>query len=124
MLTIDQITARLSNHQPQILEPATAKCAAVAMLLTNTPSGPEVLLIRRAEYEGDPWSGDVAFPGGVIESEDNGPQQAAEREVCEEIGLQLKPQNRIGQLDDLFGAYLPIRISCFVYQLTEKFPLY
>ncbi len=120
MLTIDQITTALNNHQPKTLDQATTKHAAVAMLLTDTASGPEVLFIRRAEYDGDPWSGDVAFPGGGIETVDAGPQLAAERETREEIGLRLKPENRAGQLDDLLGAYLPIQISCFVYLLEEK----
>lgn len=119
-MTIEQITTILNNYQPQKLEQLSQKQAAVAMLLTDTPAGPEVLFIRRAEYEGDPWSGDVAFPGGGIEAEDNGPQQAAERESLEEIGLQLKPQHYLGQLDDLSGAYLPIQIFCFVYLLPEK----
>lgn len=119
-MTIEQIQTILGNHQPQKLQHLTNKQAAVAMLLTDTRSGPEVMFIRRAEYEGDPWSGDVAFPGGVIEVADSGPQQAAEREVREEIGLQLKPQQCLGQLDDLSGAYLPIHIFCFVYLLPGK----
>lgn len=119
-MTIEQITTTLNRHQPQKLEQLAQKQAAVAMLLTDAATGPEVLFIRRAEYEGDPWSGDVAFPGGGIEAEDNGPQQAAEREVWEEIGLQLSPQHYLGQLDDLSGAYLPIQIFCFVYLLPEK----
>lgn len=119
-MTIEQIRTTLNNYRPAKLGQLAEKQAAVAMLLTDSASGPEVLFIRRAEYEGDPWSGDVAFPGGGIEADDHGPQQAAEREVWEEIGLQLKPQQCLGQLDDLSGAYLPIQIFCFVYLLPEK----
>ena len=119
-MTIEQIIAILNNYQPQKLEQLTQKQAAVAMLLTDAPTGPEVLFIRRAEYDGDPWSGDVAFPGGGIEAADSGPQQAAEREAWEEIGLRLNPQYCLGQLDDLSGAYLPIQIFCFVYLLPNK----
>ena len=120
MITIAHINKVLLRHQPRRLELVAPKQAAVAMLLTDTADGPEVMFIRRAEYEGDPWSGDVAFPGGGIETQDNGPQQAAEREVWEEIGLQLQPKQCLGQLDDLAGAYLPIQIFCFVYLLPEK----
>jgi 8-oxo-dGTP pyrophosphatase MutT (NUDIX family) len=120
VLTIEQINLRLSNHRPQNLEPATRRHAAVALLLTSGEQGPEVLFIRRAEFAGDPWSGDVAFPGGGLEEQDSGPRQAAERETREEIGLQLEPQQYLGQLDDLAGAYLPVYISCFVYRLAEK----
>lgn len=119
-MTIDQIITALRHHSPQAIHTDEQRQAAVAMLLTETERGPEVLFIRRAEYEGDPWSGDVAFPGGGIEATDAGPQQAAEREVMEEIGLRLHSHQCLGQLDDLTGAYLPIRIFCFVYQLSGK----
>ena len=119
-MTIEQISAALRNRRPQNTAVTMRRHAAVAMLLTDSATGPEVLFIRRAEYEGDPWSGDVAFPGGVIEAEDAGPRQAAEREVLEEIGLQLQPQQLLGQLDGLAGAYLSIHIDCFVYLLPEK----
>jgi 8-oxo-dGTP pyrophosphatase MutT (NUDIX family) len=120
VLTIEQIHICLKGHRPQTLASGTQRHAAVAMLLTDAEQGPELLFIRRAEFDGDPWSGDVAFPGGGIEPHDAGPQQAAERETREEIGLRLNPQQCLGQLDDLAGAYLPIRISCFVYLLAEK----
>lgn len=120
MLTIKQIKTELQNHQPEALENPQQRQAAVAMLLTQGNAGVELLFVRRAEYEGDPWSGDVAFPGGGIESEDSGPQQAAEREVWEEIGLQLQAEQYLGQLDRLSGAYLPVQISCFVYLLVDK----
>lgn len=119
-MTIEQIRTTLNKHRPVRSGRLAERQASVAMLLTDSVTGPEVLFIRRAEYEGDPWSGDVAFPGGGIEAEDLGPQQAAEREVWEEIGLRLAPQQCLGQLDDLSGAYLPIQIFCFVYLLPEK----
>ena len=119
-MRIEQIIKQLQNHQPQQQKLTGARQAAVAMLLTETETGPEVLFIRRAEYEGDPWSGDVAFPGGGIEAQDGGAQQAAEREVFEEIGLKVETAQSLGQLDDLAGAYLPIQVSCFVYLLPDK----
>ncbi|NOY13898.1 MAG: CoA pyrophosphatase, partial [Deltaproteobacteria bacterium] len=120
MLTIAQIKTELQSYRPKKLEKYLQRQAAVAMLLTPGEVSPEILFVRRAEYEGDPWSGDVAFPGGSLEARDAGLRQAAEREVWEEIGLRLQPQQYLGQLDDLGGAYLPIQISCFVYQLTTK----
>ena len=115
-----QIINKLKAHQAKKLPPSTTKQAAVALLLPESENGPEVLFIRRADYAGDPWSGDIAFPGGGMEAEDAGPRQAAEREVREEIGLQLEAQQYLGQLDDLAGAYLPVTVYCFVYLLAEK----
>jgi 8-oxo-dGTP pyrophosphatase MutT (NUDIX family) len=120
MLNTAQIKNRLSGHQPALVSPKGQRHAAVAMLLYQADTGPEVLFIRRNDYEGDPWSGDVAFPGGGLEQQDAGPREAAERETREEIGLLLQPDEYLGRLDDLLGAYLPVTISCFVYRLTER----
>jgi len=43
---------------------ATLQRAAVAIVLRDGPAGIEVLFIRRAEHPNDPWSGQIAFPGG------------------------------------------------------------
>ena len=57
------------------------RSAAVAAVLRDAGRGPELLLIRRAERAGDPWSGDMAFPGGVVSAGDPGPFEAALREA-------------------------------------------
>ena len=41
--------------------------AAVAITLRVHHDRPELLLMRRAESEGDPWSGQVSLPGGHAE---------------------------------------------------------
>ncbi|SHJ45682.1 ADP-ribose pyrophosphatase YjhB, NUDIX family [Malonomonas rubra DSM 5091] len=119
-MTLEQIITRLQKYQPTIIENVDKRQAAVAMLLTANNGVPEVLFIRRAEYDGDPWSGDIAFPGGGIEAQDANAQAAAERETREEIGLRLQRNTYLGRLDDLKGAYLPVQISCFVYLLDKK----
>ena len=120
MLSVEQIEQRLKHYRPQAISEPTSRRAAVAMLLFSGSAGLEVLFIRRTEFAGDPWSGDLAFPGGGVDAEDAGPRAAAERETLEEIGLQLTADHYLGQLDDLTGAYLSVRISCFVYLLPDK----
>ncbi len=44
-------------------------------------------MIKRAEREGDRWSGHMAFPGGRVEQEDEHILHTARRETWEEIGL-------------------------------------
>lgn len=68
------------------------------MILADGASGLDVCFIRRAERAGDPWSGQVAFPGGRAGSEDRDALAVAERETREEIGLHLAPDHRIGPL--------------------------
>lgn len=120
MIRIEQIKERLALHEPLTLDVEAKRHAAVAMLLREKGNRTEVLLIRRAEHEKDPWSGDLGFPGGRIEELDANPRAAAERETHEEIGLCLSADNYIGQSDDLSGAYLSVRISCFVYHVDSE----
>ena len=76
----------------------SARRAAVAVIV-----GPadELLFIRRAERPGDPWSGDMAFPGGREEPHDPLPRATAERETHEEIGLDLSGARFVGALQPL-----------------------
>lgn len=75
--------------------PHVRKMAAVAMVVGP---GDELLFIRRATREGDPWSGDMAFPGGRAEPGDLDLAATAERETREEIGLVLRPVERVGAM--------------------------
>ena len=66
--------------------------AAVAAILRDATGDTELLLIRRAEHENDPWSGHMALPGGHHSVEDSDLLQTAVRETAEEIGLDLAKQ--------------------------------
>lgn len=63
--------------------------AAVSVVLRRAPTAPEVLLIKRAASERDPWSGHMAFPGGKHEAGDADLLATACRETLEETGLAL-----------------------------------
>lgn len=93
------------------------------MIMRGGADGPEILFIRRAPDERDPWSGNLAFPGGRIDPVDISPRHAAEREVREEIGLRLEEARLLGRLDDITGAHLPVLVSCFAYALSHDQPL-
>lgn len=99
MLTIAEIerALRLHPHEPAKFT-ANASHAAVAMILGDGSTGLEVCFIRRAERDGDPWSGQVAFPGGRASPGDQHAHDVAERETREEIGLHLTPAQRVGPL--------------------------
>ena len=49
----------------------------------------EALFIRRSTRKDDPWSGQMAFPGGRFDEQDDSLKGTAIRETCEEIGLDL-----------------------------------
>lgn len=91
------------------------------MLLREGERSLEVLFIERARRAGDPWSGDIAFPGGRLEPEDPSERSTAERETLEEVGLLLEKDDYLGRLDDLTGMAAAARrmvISAHVYHLA------
>jgi 8-oxo-dGTP pyrophosphatase MutT (NUDIX family) len=85
--------------------------AAILLALRARPDGePELLMIKRAEAEGDPWSGHIACPGGRMEPGDHDLAVTAVRETWEETGVDVARDGRLlGQLDDLSPRtpYLP-----------------
>lgn len=83
-------------------EPGVRKAAVALIFRAGEDGSPELLFIKRAEYPGDPWSGQIAFPGGREESGDSSLQETATRETREETGIDLAREGMvIGVLDDL-----------------------
>ncbi|MDH3639112.1 MAG: NUDIX domain-containing protein, partial [Gammaproteobacteria bacterium] len=76
-ITIPEIRARLLAHEAVHLSNQAGRQAAVAMLLRSARSGVEMLFIERAHRRADPWSGQMALPGGMVEAADVDPQAAA-----------------------------------------------
>ena len=85
--------------------------AAIALVLRTGGDGhPEMLMIKRAAVEGDPWSGHIACPGGRFEPEDSGLEFTAVRETREETGVDIATAGRVlGALDDIspLTSHLP-----------------
>lgn len=62
----------------------------------------ELLLIKRAVSERDPWSGHIALPGGRRDPEDADLMRTAIRETAEETGVQLDPAaSHLGRLAEV-----------------------
>ena len=81
--------------------------AAIALVLRPYDDGePELLMIKRAEVERDPWSGHIACPGGRMDPDDRDLEHTAIRETWEETGIDLSRDGRIlGTLDDITPAH-------------------
>ena len=65
------------------------------------PRGPHVLLMKRAERMGNPWSGHISLPGGRHETFDADLRATAIRETHEELGIELGGVRYVGQLPAL-----------------------
>jgi 8-oxo-dGTP pyrophosphatase MutT (NUDIX family) len=128
-LSLERIAARVRAYRPRLepqpLDPRHQ--AAVSVILHAGERGePELLFIERASRDGDPWSGQMAFPGGRRELEDPSLEATAARETLEEVGLELPPP--LGRLDDFTNAgqvaRLPgLQLVCvapYVYHLAQR----
>lgn len=101
------------------IEPERIPQAAVTLVLRELEDDDQLLLIRRAQREGDPWSGHLALPGGRVDQTDADLLITAARETMEEVGLDLlggrgSRERFIGQLPTLCPtspALPPIEIT-------------
>ena len=123
--TMVRLQDALAAHRPVEVGDAGVRRAAVALICRAGEAGrPELLFIKRAEYPGDPWSGQVAFPGGREEAGDASLSDTAIRETREENGIDLGRDGRIiGTLDDLYPrtVRLPaISVRPFVFALERS----
>jgi len=73
--------------------------AAVSVLLRFEGHDLKLLLVKRAENPSDPWSGDMAFPGGKRHAKDRDLWETVLRETLEEIGIELCDCCFLGTLD-------------------------
>ncbi len=99
-----QIASAVRARPPMLAErDGTYFEAAVAVILRETSGDDvEILFIKRAARAGDPWSGQIAFPGGRHEESDESLEDTAVRETREEVGLELRRHGTIiGALDEV-----------------------
>ena len=83
-------------------DPRTRRAAILLAMRARADGEPELLMIKRSDFEGDPWSGHIACPGGRMEPEDRDLAVTAVRETLEETGIDVAVDGRLlGYLDEL-----------------------
>jgi 8-oxo-dGTP pyrophosphatase MutT (NUDIX family) len=115
-ITLEAISSSLSQCPFEFSDNPDLTQAAVAMMLRGEPPF-EIFFIVRAHHSGDPWSGDIGFPGGKRETGESA-TDAALRETREEVSIDLSTERLLGHLSPIVGAHLPIEIACLVYHVS------
>jgi 8-oxo-dGTP pyrophosphatase MutT (NUDIX family) len=121
-VAFEVIGAALRARAARSVEGSVSSRAAVALVLRPSERGLDLLFIRRADHPGDPWSGQMAFPGGRWEEGDRDLAATAVRETREETGLDLAAAGELlGQLDEVRAMSrmrpLDLAIRPFVFRL-------
>jgi 8-oxo-dGTP pyrophosphatase MutT (NUDIX family) len=127
-LHVDRLRTALEARTPDraTVRPPTREAAVALTLAPDQRSNTSLLLIRRAEHPGDPWSGQIALPGGRRDAADAELRDTAIRETAEETGIQLHPDDLVGELDDLrpVSPHLPpIVVRPFVFAIPSQPPI-
>jgi len=103
-------------------DPTDRMEAAVSMVV-RTGDQLDFLLIKRARSDRDPWSGQMALPGGRWDPTDESLLHTAMRETLEETGVDLGHSGLgLGRLEDVRPASprLPkMRIAPFVFAVPH-----
>jgi len=99
----------------------TIEAGVLLVLRTRDPL--ELLIIKRAEVEGDPWSGHMALPGGRREDRDPDLLRTALRETREETGILVPDAAVFGRLDEVrprTRRLVPIIIAPFLAMVPAE----
>ena len=123
---IDYLRQKLADYSPK-LDPRRhhLKRSAVTLSLRQNDGEIEVLMMQRAIRQDDAWSGQMAFPGGRMDPEDDHSFDTALRECREEVGIALADcSETLGRLSD-FRTHIKVGssamlVSAYVFYLEQS----
>ncbi len=120
MIYVD-IIKKLSKVLKPVSEEQDAD-AAVALILKSTNQNFKILFVKRVENSADPWSGQMAFPGGKRDVKDKNLKQTIIRETLEETNINLLDRCRfLGALTTVRSTRRPeMKILPFIILLEHE----
>jgi 8-oxo-dGTP pyrophosphatase MutT (NUDIX family) len=97
---LERLTARVQLGS-ELRPPDDSRRRAAVAIIIHDAASPRVLLMKRVERAGDPWSGHISLPGGRHERADPDLLATAIRETREELGVELASARVLGNLPAL-----------------------
>ena len=115
---LEQVRRSVKKNFPSISpedDRSKLPTAAVCMILepADLKNSLDILLLKRRSFEGDPWSGQIAFPGGRSKPGE-APLNTVSREVMEESGIDLEKCEVVGTIAEVFPGNFSIRVIPFI----------
>ena len=119
-----QYNAKLTKNLSLMLKPSRIvnADAAVALLLKPMNRDFKILLVKRIENPSDPWSGQMAFPGGKRDPKDRSIKQTVIREILEETNVDVTRCCRfLGVLENIRSTVRPeLSVAPFIILLEDE----
>jgi 8-oxo-dGTP pyrophosphatase MutT (NUDIX family) len=120
-MLLDNLRSILTSEINPVLEDfGKNKLASVLVVIYGKP--PVVIMTEKPKHMKF-HAGEISFPGGKLESTDSNLLETAIRETQEEIGLGLRANQIIGQLDPVITLNSGFTILPFVSVIDEIPPL-
>lgn len=118
------VSAEAIAKLPAALKPISIEQganAAVALLLKPKRNDFDLLLVKRVKSPSDPWSGQMALPGGKREAKDASLKDTVMRETLEETGITLDQRRFLGALNAVRSEPKPdFKILPFIVLLEDE----
>lgn len=118
-LTHTDIIKKLTQHLGEVSDEQGAN-AAVALLIKGV-TNPSILFVKRIHNPTDPWSGQIALPGGKRDGKDKNLKDTVIRETLEETGINLDRCRFLGAMSVQKSTPRPeIKVLPFVIFLEHE----
>jgi 8-oxo-dGTP pyrophosphatase MutT (NUDIX family) len=117
---LERVEAALADYNPRKVDHPTAAAAAVLILIHSQDGDPHVIFTERTNHV-EHHKGQMCFPGGACDDDDDGCEATAIRETHEEIGVDPEHVRIVGYLDDMITVS-NFRVSPIVAVLEAQAP--
>jgi 8-oxo-dGTP pyrophosphatase MutT (NUDIX family) len=120
-MLLDNLRTMLTSEINPVLE-NYGKNKLASILVVIYGESPIVVMTEKPKHMKF-HAGEISFPGGKLDSTDSNLLETALRETSEEIGLNIKPDQVIGQLEPVITLNSGFTILPFVSVVDEIPPL-